>query len=383
MFNSRKRRTLRQLVNRYVRKHGKQSRDQRDQEMNSRSALLSLPRELRDEIIALVIASRRPSLQNAAELEMQSRVPLDISNTWGGSGLYLEEQSAYTPNAGGLLLANKQLRSETQSALERLDLDLAHELDVKLVDERFIAPTWTFIPIPTRHFKHVRAVFQSVGVWQQPPTLSKFKMAYPWAYGCGGPPAYVWQFYSILRHFLTYGVDVPRPTTTPDSISVENLELDFIDPEDTDLLPPEGQTSIWEARCRRSRSRDPQGPELLRPEWLARDLANQMLAMFRMSYHMAEYACMFHGRIGYMVFKVNGTIIEEIDVGQVLADVKFNDSFGNVSREDRVEKWTSWKEEAQELRKKRGLKTVEFEDGWQEEARNWAAQHYAKYPSSC
>ncbi|KAJ4354645.1 uncharacterized protein N0V89_006382 [Didymosphaeria variabile] len=371
-----------QLPHRYMKKHRTQSDIHCNQGTNSRTTLLSIPRELRDEIITLILTSRRPSLQTAAEFETQNRMPLgsDTSGFSDDSGLYLEERSAYTSNAGGLLLASKQLRSETQDALERLDL--AHELEVKLVNERFLAPTWSLIPTQTRHFKRVRAVVQSIGAWQKPASPSKFKMRDPWASGCGGPLAYVWQFYSTLRHFLTYGVDVPRPTAIPDLISVDNLELDFIDPEDTDLLPPEGNQNIRLARCRPSGPGFPREPQLLRPEWLAWDLAGEMGTMFRMSSGRAPYAHMLHGRIGHMVFKVNGTIIAEIDVGQVLADVKFSGSFGSGSSDDLAEKWTNWKEEAQELRKKRGLKTVEFGDGWQAEARKWAAQHYARYPYS-
>ncbi|KAF2447881.1 hypothetical protein P171DRAFT_429480 [Karstenula rhodostoma CBS 690.94] len=345
--------------------------------MDSRDRLLSIPRELRDEIITLVLTHHHPSPQTTAEVEAQAR-----KNLWGDSVYYLADPGSYTANAPALLLVNKQLRSETRSALERLDL--AHEIEFKFVNEQYLAPTWTLIPTPTKHYKRVHASFQSMGAWHHPALPSKFT-GNPWKTGDGGPPTYVWIFYHTLGHFLTYGVDASRAEAPPGIVSVERLELDFIDPKETHLLPPENDSmTIWAARCRRSgsrRPRNPEGPELLRPEWLASDLTRYMHACFGMSYHFARYARMLHGRIGTMVAKVNGNVIDDIDVGQLLAELKFNNSFGNVDRAKRVETWISWKEEAQEQRKKHGLKTVEFEDGWKEEARKRAAEYYEKNPS--
>jgi hypothetical protein len=372
----------------YIKRHSGKSGTHRSDKMNARSRLLSLPRELRDQIITLVLKHRYPSPQTTAEVEDQTRISLRSvdENILGGSAFYLGDASSYIPNAAGLLLASRQIRSETQDALNRLDL--AYELEVKFVNERYLAPTWTLIPTQTKHYKRVQVCFQSMGAWQEPMLPSNFLQSNPWMTGCGGPPPYVWLFYNTLMHFLTYGIDAPQATATPGIISVERLELNFIDPEETHLLPPEDDAmSIWRARlepARRSRrrsrrsrcSQNVERPELLRPEWLARDLAQYIRSLFCMSYHTAAYASKFHGRIGYMVFKINGEVTDEIDVGQLLADLGFNDSFGGVAREHRVEAWISWKEEAQELRRKRGLKTVELEHDWKEEAKTWAAEYY-------
>ncbi|KAL5376918.1 hypothetical protein DPSP01_010184 [Paraphaeosphaeria sporulosa] len=353
--------------------------------MNSGSRLLNIPRELRDKIVTLVLTHRHPSPQTTAEVEAQDRLSLkDVTDALGGSAYYLADPSSYIPNAVGLLRASKQLRSETKSALERLDL--AHELEIKFVNEQYLAATWTLVPTPTKHCKRVHASFQSMGVWQKPALPSRFQ-GDPWIIGDGGPPSYVWIFYNTLVHFLTYGVNAPHAEATPGIVSVERLELDFINPEEMHLLPPEDDTMTLDvARCgfpsRSSRRpRITQGPELLRPEWLARALNSHMHHLFNMSYQFASYGRMFHGRIGTMIFKVNGNVIDSIDVGQLLAELKFYDSFGDVSRSKRVNMWIEWKQEAQKERKEHGLETVAFKDGWKEEARKDAAEYYRKNPS--
>jgi hypothetical protein len=60
----------------------------------------------------------------------------------------------------------------------------------------------------------------------------------------------------------------------------------------------------------------------------------------------------------------------------MLADLKFNDSFGHMNRSERVDHWIEWKERAMQRRKEFGLKTAEFREGWKEEAAADAARKY-------
>ncbi|KAJ4296812.1 hypothetical protein N0V90_006860 [Kalmusia sp. IMI 367209] len=341
---------------------------------SAQSALFKIPREVRDEILSFVLLSRYPVPQTPEEIEEQERqVPVALREHYREGLYYICDETAYTSNALSLLLTNKQLHAETRDALERLDIPF--ELDIKFVNDRYLAPTWTSIPTKTQHFKHLRTVFQSIGEWQKPPQESKFSMIDIWSTGCGGPPGYVWIFYDTLVHFLKYGPAPPESTGSPQLFSVECLELDFVDPEDVGLLPsPESRRHLWALRSRHNAGQE---PKVLRPEWLAEDLRDQLMSLFGMDYYTAEYGRILHGRIGRVVFKANGQMVHEIDVGQVLAGLKFEDSFGNYQREHRAETWIQWKEQAQELRKRRGLHTVEFSKGWQKEARDWAAEYYA------
>ena len=256
-------------------------------------------------------------------------------------------------------------------------------MDIKFVNERYLAPTWTLIPTKTRHFKRVHVVIQSIGSWQVPAQRMKHSASDPWFPGNGGPPGYVWLFYNTLMHFLDWGVSGPHNIGPSVDVCVELLELDFVDPEDTELLPPLDKfRNLQMARCQRTRrgrfNNEIHGPELLRPELLARDLISLVSYLLGMDYHAAEYAKLLHERIGTMSFMVNGVFMQELHVGQILADLEFNNSFSNVSREYRVDTWIEWKEMAQLGRKKRGLETVSFKNGWQDQARAAAASYYAR-----
>jgi hypothetical protein len=167
--------------------------------------LLSTPREIRDEILLFVLLERRSVPKTIEDIEQESR------NSFGGCSYdarrikYLEASGAYEASATSLLLTCKQLRAETLSNLARLPCEGAcYELDVKFVKEKYIAPTWVSIPriVPGGQIHHVRAVFQTIGVAAQEPKRERHTI---WSGGDGGPAAYVWMFYDLLKHFLTYG----------------------------------------------------------------------------------------------------------------------------------------------------------------------------------
>ncbi|KAF1970280.1 hypothetical protein BU23DRAFT_650222 [Bimuria novae-zelandiae CBS 107.79] len=333
----------------------------------------NIPRELRDDILERVLAYRRPSPQIPEEIEAQERHHETIS-PFDNAGWYLRDPSAYTSNSAGLLLACKKLCSENQEALARLRL--AHELDIKFVNERYLAPTCTVMPAQTKRFSHVYATIQSVGGFVR--TKHTIGTTF-WRHGSGGPPLYVRIFYHPLGHFLERGCSAPHAATVSSSISVERLDLDFVDPEDIALLPPPGQYgTLYHARGARSRLRRNEDPELLRPELLAADLLRHIAGLFAMGYHTARYGSMLHGRIGELVCMINGEVLHRIDVGQTLADLKFNNSFDNVPRDRRLEKWIQWKKKAQEWRRECGLKMVAFEEGWEDEAAADADRIYAR-----
>lgn len=99
-------------------------------------SLLSLPRELRDQIIEHVIRSHR----------LPPRDPTHDPEQRGGSPagtLRIPELSPKTYNAAGLLATNAQLRDETHTRLSQLDL--AYSLDVMVVGNE-LWPTWTCCP---------------------------------------------------------------------------------------------------------------------------------------------------------------------------------------------------------------------------------------------
>lgn len=101
------------------------------------SQLLSLPRELRDQVIEHVILFRKKPPKNPAH-ETESRL-----NLAGQGALRPPAISRKTYTASGLLGTNAQLRTETQDRLKQLKV--TYMLDVMVVDHE-IWPTWTCCP---------------------------------------------------------------------------------------------------------------------------------------------------------------------------------------------------------------------------------------------
>jgi|SRR5690242_6862644 len=97
--------------------------------------LLSLPRELRDQIIEYVLLSHgKPPLDPTNDLELRQ------SATGQGS---LRPPNTRLYGASGLLAANSQLRHETYTRLSQLNVP--YSLDVMVVDHE-LWPTWTCCP---------------------------------------------------------------------------------------------------------------------------------------------------------------------------------------------------------------------------------------------
>jgi hypothetical protein len=104
----------------------------------SMCSLLSLPRELRDQIIEHVVLFRKAPPEDPAQC-LQSRV-----ESSGGGTLRLPSRSQETYNASGLLRTSRQIRDETRHRLRQLNPP--YSLDVMIGDNE-LWPTWTCCPI--------------------------------------------------------------------------------------------------------------------------------------------------------------------------------------------------------------------------------------------
>lgn len=112
-------------------------------------SLLSLPREIRDEIIDYVIASQRspPTTRHDDSSERNTRIQFEDTH-WREIGNLMHFESsptAFRPAFAGLLLACQQLRAETLERESKLDVPMV--LDLIVVDEEQIWLTWLSIPL--------------------------------------------------------------------------------------------------------------------------------------------------------------------------------------------------------------------------------------------
>lgn len=342
-------------------------------------ALLTLPYEIRDAILVTVLFSSRPAPPDVATAALRRIEPLPRDQSryaaWPFGLRHTRfERTDYICNAYPLLLVNKQLSTETKSAVSRLTLTgLSYQLDVMFVHEHELWPTWLCIPSLAEQVDHVDVTFRIFEPNSNPDSRSAFLP------GDGSPPQIYWCFYFLLEHFLLRGPLCPNHMETPKrndtrQVSVRTINLNFAAGNAHLLSPTEGEFSYnswWECQQRvrfgRNRQQDAEEPPkyIMRPEWLAEIVARQFLSLLSMGYHTAAYGAMIHERVGSVRFSVNGELQREIDIGARLASLSFGpdagqtsyttQTFGNLRGEDRLRAFWRWKERTVRKRKERGL----------------------------
>ncbi|KAF2120124.1 hypothetical protein BDV96DRAFT_641977 [Lophiotrema nucula] len=384
--------------------------------------LLTIPLELRDEILRYVLLSRRIVANQLEEIEKQDREVLadvKLKSRAIAQVKYSAEPADYMPTALPLLLTNKQLNIEVHAALPRTPgKGTSYELDVKIVQERYLAPTWVSVPflseqvsiphydpyhvsasksatIPISGFiralmvvwerpqnslrvatlivnlnqqvHSVRVVFQTCGIletteemtiWRECPRVQSL---------------FIWLLYSLLERFLHVGPVSRRMNNTKRNISIGTLELDFVDPEELDLLADEQYKSNWVAERRAHNS----GIGVTRPAWICKLVEHQLLQLLHLSMYEIPFGTIMYERIGDFVLKVNGTMQRKFHLGKMLGEMTYNRYLGQSPLRAKVAKWIEWKLDTVEKRKRRNLGYVGLEDGWFDEA--WQQAYRTEY----
>ena len=159
--------------------------------------LLLLPREIRDIIISLVVTTPALPPVDATVESLRSQLRDIKYQCWfGDNGVkYLVQMGSYRPNSAALLLTNHQLHDEVEYLLQKASVQ--YVLDVMLINERELWPTWTSIPILATQIDTVEVNFRIISQGQK--GWSGFSS------GSGGTPRIMWSFYSLLERFLKVG----------------------------------------------------------------------------------------------------------------------------------------------------------------------------------
>jgi hypothetical protein len=105
--------------------------------------LLTLPRELRDEIIQLVLVTPLSLPRNVERKAANDPKQVAFANRIH----YLVSESDSRPTALGLLLASHKLYVETREALAKINMIFT--VDLAIINECWLWPTWRFIPTRT------------------------------------------------------------------------------------------------------------------------------------------------------------------------------------------------------------------------------------------
>ncbi|KAI9836027.1 MAG: hypothetical protein M1819_001638 [Sarea resinae] len=318
-------------------------------------SLLTIPREIRDNIIELVLCSKRnppPDIATAARSRRERHrrgIPERRGfNTWSYGPSHVEfEQRDCAVDSLPLLLVNRRLSCETKSAIERLALysNLACSLDVMFVEERELWPTWLYLPVLAQQVDCIEVTFRVFG------TAGEWKSAFQ--AGDASPPEILWCFYYLLELLLRRGPLGQRTSHVDKQLSIKTLVLNFSAEGDTYLLPPSNvEFGEW-MQSRRQRSGTDFGVDLketiMRPEWLADYIIVYLGFLLSMGYHTAVYGAVLYERIGRIRITVDGTLKREMDLGAILSALSFNgpsETFGHVwPREQRVPMFWRWKKD--------------------------------------
>jgi len=220
----------------------------------------------------------------------------------------------------------------------------SYQLDIMIVEEDYLWPTWLYVPTLTRRVDEVVATIRICGVAADA-SWSGFSE------GCGGPPLITWAFWNLLQCFLKGG-PLARDTENDIGVSVKSLFIDVRTPDvPVEMIAPmrtvvEGE-EYHECLHGRYRGlmdfRQKSGiPYLMNPKKLVAFLVQQMDRLLDMSYHTASYGGILYERIGSIKFTLDGELWTEFDLAERLANVQFRDSFGKLPRQERPAVFEAW-----------------------------------------
>jgi hypothetical protein len=314
--------------------------------------LLSIPRELRDKILAEVVSAERaapqdPDIENRTELR-----DVKFKGWKNGQNIMYEKEFNKTAQSPTLLV-NHQLHLETLAAIKRLPTKHSYSLDMMFVNEQWLCPTWLSVPCLTRRVDKVYAALRSV---------TNGRRGRAFRGGNGGPPEVVWLFYELLERFLHVGPAGQRKEGDNNKkykyFRIKTLDIDIITPDH--FIPETGPHGF---------SRLISSPDLPDKNTKEHEYASRLCIFIRMKingllslgYHTALYGKLLYERIGNIRMLLDGEIKEEWVLAEELRKVTFNDSFGNVDRERRPQVFKDWKKKTYDLRVKLGL-PVKAED---------------------
>ncbi|KAK2880191.1 hypothetical protein FQN49_000484 [Arthroderma sp. PD_2] len=359
-------------------------------------SILSLPRELRDVIVDIVLMS---TVSAPKKPEVYERRKVHANRVEEKEGVKEEFITTSLP----LLLVNKQFYAEVKEAIGRfLDEDqqqhnklesgtgrkrreLNYKFDIMLVDDTYVWPARVCVPFLARQVDNVDVTIQAFGT----APVTKRTLSGVNAFKSDlGPTEIHWSFFYPLNYLLKHG---PRwdmwterrsrwhagkkgdvhPAGQSEGIAIDVLTLDF--QTSTDNIATEDIFQEWvdagvgflfeQWKLCRGRPSQQEGWEnvhkiVARPPWMQRYLVARLVYMLCMDYHTAEYGAILYEKVGKIRIMLNGDLQREIHLAETLASLRYNDpmhTFGHLRREDRLDAFWKWKKEALQMRKERGF----------------------------
>ena len=245
-----------------------------------------------------------------------------------------------------ILLVSKQLHSEATDALSHLPAN--YVLDVVLYKELYLIPTWLVMPHPQGSvpscIDSVTCNFRIAGCYDK--RISGYS---DFSGGCQAGAAMSWVLYSLMERFFYCGPHWhdPKPQEMTDFV-IKMLRID--------VQTPPGIPSAQFIDRPRSQSRrtcpppiDELSPPILSPNYFFNFIKRYIFSLLKMGYHTAEYGDILYSHLDFVKLTLDGKTETTIDIGDSLEKLN-NQRFET----------TPWKQMAMALRKRRGLRWVEF-----------------------
>jgi hypothetical protein len=275
------------------------------------ATFLTLPQELRDKILTLAIEAPLSLLQPPAPSEDHQSSIDNFTSFYGRI------------NTIPTLLVNKQLHRETKAAIDRLPNKHSYELDILLVNEVELWPTWLSVPALTSQIEKVRATIRYIDIINRSDHGWRgFRRRY------GATPMITWSSHDLLtRSILCIHRDWQTQLadkSLKDNVSIKLLELDVRSPD----VPP-GLIGRDVHYMTLEFLREKNGVDyVLNPEFLVDFIEFHLWKL--LEYHMACHGRFLYERIGTIKIYLDGELRKELDIGYLLATMKlqsFAESF--------------------------------------------------------
>ncbi|KAL1601638.1 hypothetical protein SLS60_006553 [Paraconiothyrium brasiliense] len=317
-------------------------------------SFMTLPREIRDQICtcSILLSDTPPDTTRPSKELIEKRVqPATPSlEAWSKVVLYLPKP----PNTctTSLLQTNKQLYAETLATLDRLAANPPdYALDLIILDESLLLPTWTSVPVITNRVDTVHVSFRISGAYENRKKHRKLGSYQGFRGGDGAGPAMGWQLYAVLERFIKAGArgETGSPNTHM-HVTAKCIRIDV----QTPLVFGVERFGEWPSDVS-GRRKSEGGNHVLEPDYLVAFVLSHLNGLLGgLDYEWFKYGQILFEHVDLIVVCKDGVEETRLDVATMLKEL------GDISdRRSYLEQFGNYKEDTMRLRKERGLKVLD------------------------
>lgn len=319
--------------------------------------LLTIPRELRDKICSYAILAdinKPPELTARFDDLLSGRTELKSPRlrAWGDINTIKYHADNNIASSVALFLVCRQLHAETMSNLRIIPAKSSYHLDIILLDEIILLPTWLRVPVLTTSVDKVNVTFRIAGSYVKDEIHKSFGFYVGFQGGDGAGPAMSWNIYSILERFFKVGPTGKRHDADEHKhVTIKTLDINIETPENVD--PSRFKAPQSGNHLRRQNNEDVQDP-VLDPTYLANFIGGNIQWMIYMGESAEGYGKIFHEHLDQIIVRKDGEEVANWDIAEIFRDLTAKKWYRHES-----ETIEQWKARTAEKRRERGLRVLE------------------------